>query len=104
MPRWRRLRKRVDTPPEPANSPHAAVHLEPKYLETLEHNQKINGCCRRPEESGHIAQWFYSPSAETTPGGTLIPDILIIRCGACDRRHIRVMGGGGTRKIIQEVR
>lgn len=101
----RALLPRVDIPPKPEGEVVPARHLDVKYLETLEHNQKINGCCRRPEESGHTARFFSSPTAQKTPESrTTIPDILIIWCGECGRKHVRVMVGGGTVKVVKEVR
>lgn len=93
-----------DIPPTPVNQPHPAMHLPAKYVRTLEYNQKLNLCCRHVEESGHTAQWFATPTAEKTNSGETVPDILVITCGACGRRHRRFMVGAGSRQVIKEVR
>lgn len=95
--------KRVNIPPEPVGDPHPATYLEPKYRETLEHNQKLNLCCRHVEESNHSAQWFATPSAERTKSGQIIPDVLVIRCGQCNRPHTRAFLGSGPRRIVRVV-
>lgn len=95
---------RLDVPPKPVNNPHAANLLPAKYVQTLEYNQKLPLCCRHVEESGHTAQWFASPTAQVKDEG-IVPDILIIRCGACNRKHVRFfVGGGDTRPVIKEIR
>lgn len=104
-PEQRALLPRVDIPPKPESEIVPAKHLDARYLEALEHNQKLSGCCRRPEESGHTARFFSTPSADKTPETqTTIPDVLIIWCGECGRKHVRLMIGSGTRKIVKEVR
>ena len=84
--------------------PHPGVRtparlLQRKYIETLEQNQKLNLCCRHVEEENHQAQWFATPTASKTEKGETIPDILIITCGLCGRKHRRFFGGGGERVI-----
>lgn len=62
-----------------------------KYLEELEHNQKIASCCRHPEN--HDIEAFKSNPDEPAP------DIYIFHC-TCGRKHRRFcVGGGDTRPV-----
>ena len=90
---------RVNIPPKPINGAIPAKFLQRKYIETLEQNQKLNLCCRHVEEENHQAQWFATPTADKTESGETIPDILVITCGLCGRKHHRLFVGGGTRVI-----
>lgn len=92
--------------PRPINDPHPAIlfadHVESrKYVECLQQNQKLNLCCRHVEEEGHMAQWFASPSADVTEKGNTVPDILVITCGGCGRKHTRFVVGEGKRHVIE---
>lgn len=94
--------QRVNVPPVPFGKPLSAMRFmrnidTQKYVETLERNQKLNLCCRHVEESGHTAQYFSTP--EGAEEG--IPDILVIVCGSCGRKHTRFFVGGGERTVIQ---
>lgn len=72
------------------------VNLLPvKYLEALEHNQKIASCCRHPENH-EIEAWYSSPK-ET------IPDIYKFHC-TCGKTHVRFCVGGGDVRPYWEVR
>ena len=84
---------RLNVPPVAIGSPRDTKLLPRKYIETLEHNQKLNGCCRRPDDSGHTAQMFATPTAVRDEHGNLRPDLLIIVCGVCARKHYRVQVG-----------
>ena len=66
-----------------------------RYLETLEHNQKIASCCRHPEN--HDIEAFRSHPDETAP------DIYIFHC-TCGRRHRRFCAGAGDIRPQWEVR
>jgi hypothetical protein len=65
-----------------------------KYIEDLEHNQKISSCCRHPEN--HDIEAFKSKPEE--PG----PDIYIFHC-TCGRKHTRFVVGGGDIRPVWEV-
>lgn len=52
--------------------------LKLKWIEHLEHNQKIASCCRHPEN--HEVEAFKSHPAEQAP------DIYIFHC-TCGRKH-----------------
>lgn len=61
-----------------------------KYIEDLEHNQKIAHCCRHPENHDIEAKY----SAPHVKELKQPPDIYIFHC-TCGRRHIRFCVGGG---------
>lgn len=65
--------------------------LPVKYIEALEHNQKIASCCRHPEN--HDVEALYSSEADAEKG---IPDIYIFHC-TCGRQHRRFCVGEGGR-------
>lgn len=69
--------------------------LPARYLEALEHNQKIASCCRHPEN--HEVEAFYSNENET------VPDIYIFHC-QCGRKHRRFCIGEGDIRPYWEVR
>ncbi len=69
--------------------------LPQKYLEALEHNQKIAHCCRHPEN--HEIEAFKSHPNEKAP------DIYIFYC-TCGRKHIRFCVGGGDIRPVWDVR
>ncbi len=69
--------------------------LPQKYLEALEHNQKIAHCCRHPEN--HEIEAFKSHPNEKAP------DIYIFYC-TCGRKHVRFCVGGGDVRPVWEVR
>lgn len=72
------------------------AHLIPiKYIECLEHNQKIAHCCRHPEN--HEIEAWYSCEEEKNP------DIYIFYC-TCGRRHIRFCCGGGDVRPFWSIR
>lgn len=60
-----------------------------KYIEALEQNQKIESCCRHPED--HDIEAFFSRREET------VPDIYIFHC-RCGRQHRRFCVGGGDER------
>lgn len=67
--------------------------LPVKYLEALEHNQKISSCCRHPENHD-ISVWKSSPSEP-------VPDIYKFHC-TCGRTHVRFcVGFGDERPVIE---
>lgn len=66
-----------------------------RYIEALEHNQKISSCCRHPENH-EIEAW---KSKEDEP----VPDIYIFHC-TCGRRHINFCVGGGDVRPFWEIR
>lgn len=70
------------------NSPLNILPL--KYVESLEQNQKIESCCRHPEN--HEIEARYSCVAEAIKG---IPDIYILHC-VCGRKHRRLCVGGNN--------
>jgi hypothetical protein len=75
------------------------AHLIPlKYIENLEHNQKIASCCRHPEN--HDIEAWYSCEAERDKG---TPDIYINYC-TCGRRHVRFCVGGGDTRPFWTIR
>jgi hypothetical protein len=75
------------------------AHLIPiKYIENLEHNQKIASCCRHPEN--HDIEAWYSCEAEAEKG---TPDIYINYC-TCGRRHVRFCVGGGDVRPFWTIR
>ncbi len=66
-------------------------HLIPtKFIEALEHNQKIASCCRHPEN--HDIEAWYSSEDDYRKG---VPDIYIFHC-TCGRQHRRFCVGGST--------
>ena len=81
----------------PAGEPHSAMLLPVKYVQALERDQLKKLCCRHVEEEGHTAQWFGSQTKDD-------PDILVITCGGCGRKHRRFFVGNGERVVIKEVR
>jgi hypothetical protein len=62
-----------------------------KFIEALEHNQRIASCCRHPEN--HDISAWYSSEADRAKG---VPDIYVFHC-TCGRVHRRFMLGGGKR-------
>lgn len=68
--------------------------LPVKYLEALEHNQKIAHCCRHPENH-EISVW---KSNENEP----VPDIYKFHCG-CGRTHVRFCVGQGDERPAWEL-
>jgi hypothetical protein len=59
-----------------------------RYIEALEHNQKISSCCRHPEN--HEIEAFKSHPDEQAP------DIYIFHC-TCGRKHRRFFVGATDR-------
>lgn len=55
-----------------------------KYIEGLEHNQKIASCCRHPEN--------HEIEARKSHPDEKAPDIYIFHC-TCGRRHVRFLLG-----------
>lgn len=80
----------------PASEVLKATFLPAQYVQALERDQKLNLCCRHVED-GHTAQWFGSQTKED-------PDILVITCGGCGRKHRRFFIGNGERVVIKAVR
>lgn len=66
--------------------------LPSRYIEALEHNQQIAHCCRNPLDYGDI-EAFYSSDADRDRG---VPDIYVIHCRECGRRHRRFCVGGSV--------
>lgn len=66
-----------------------------KFIEALEQNQKIESCCRHPEN--HDIEALKSSEAET------VPDIYIFHC-TCGRQHRRFMCGGNDIRPWWEVK
>jgi len=95
--------KRVNIPPKLYGPEMPATLLDRKYVEGLEQNQKLNLCCRHVAESGHVAQWASTPTAEKTKDGKIIPDLLFIHCGVCKRKHTRFFVGSGPRRLVNVV-
>lgn len=63
-----------------------------KFVEkNLEHNQQVRLCCRHIEN--HDIEAWYSSEADRDRG---VPDIYIIYCGGCGRKHIRFCVGGSA--------
>lgn len=111
--------------PRPMSEPHSAMLLAAKYVQGLERNQQLYLCCRHVdggdgEHGGHTAQWFATDSAERqkikktiehegksypiVEEGEQVPDLLIITCGKCGRKHRRWFLTGGDRVVIKESR
>jgi hypothetical protein len=61
--------------------------LPPKYIEVLEQNQKIESCCRHPEN--HDLEAWYSCEDQAAKG---VPDIYKFKC-TCGRTHVRFCVG-----------
>ena len=66
-----------------------------KYIEALEQNQKIESCCRHPENH-EIEAWYSKPEEKT-------PDIYKFHC-TCGKVHVRFCIGGGDVRPFWEVR
>lgn len=64
--------------------------LPVKFLERLEHDQKLAHCCRHPEN--HDIEGLKSNPAEAAI------DVYIFHC-SCGRQHRRLMVGGGPRPV-----
>jgi hypothetical protein len=60
-----------------------------KYLEALEHNQKISSCCRHPENHEIEARRSHPDEGA--------PDIYIFHC-TCGRKHSRFCVGAEDEK------
>lgn len=81
--------------------------LPVKYLEALEHNQKIASCCRHPEN--HDIAAYYSNEQERwrdkNPERDMPnpPDIYIFIC-TCGRKHPRFCVGNGDERPFWTVR
>ena len=90
--------------PTAVNDPHSAMLLPAKYVEALEREQRINLCCRHVEEENHTAQWFATESATKDAEGRQVPDVLVITCGKCKRKHRRFFIGGADPRVIIEKR
>jgi hypothetical protein len=69
--------------------------LPQKFFDALEQNQKIDSCCRHPEN--HDIEAFKSNADET------VPDIYVFHC-TCGRKHRRFMVGAGDVRPWWEVR
>lgn len=67
------------------------ARLPARFIEALEHNQKIASCCRHPEN--HEVEAWFSSEEDARRG---IPDIYKFHC-TCGRVHTRFMVGGGPR-------
>lgn len=65
-----------------------------RFIEALEHNQKIASCCRHPEN--HEIEAFKSRPEEKAP------DIYIFHC-TCGRKHRRFMIGGDDVRPVWQV-
>lgn len=63
------------------------ARLPVRWIEALEHNQKITSCCRHPENH-EISAWF-SSERDRDLG---VPDIYIFHC-PCGRDHRRFCVG-----------
>lgn len=61
-----------------------------RYIEALEHNQKLAHCCRHPEN--HTIEAWFSSDADRDRG---VPDIYIFTC-TCGRKHRRFCVGGSA--------
>lgn len=72
------------TPRYPASKVMAQIPV--KYIEALEHNQKIASCCRHPENH-EISVWKSNENE-------LVPDIYKFHC-TCGRTHVRFCVGFG---------
>lgn len=59
-----------------------------KYLISLEENEKLAACCRKPRE--HDIEAFYSSEADKA---RTVPDIYVLHC-TCGRKHRRFCVGG----------
>ncbi|MGE3875493.1 MAG: hypothetical protein AB7F74_21275 [Parvibaculaceae bacterium] len=64
--------------------------LPAKYLTSLQSNERLADCCRRPRE--HDIEAFYSSEADKMRG---VPDIYVLHC-ACGRKHRRFCVGGSA--------
>ena len=64
-----------------------------KFLEAVEHNQLTNHCCRNLVEHGATIEAWKSKPDEPAP------DIYVIQCGGCGRKHRRFMMGEGPRPV-----
>lgn len=77
-----------------------------RYIEDLEHDQKLKTCCRHPEN--HYIEAFYSSEAwqnKTDPLGRHdplggVPDIYVFWCNVCKKGHGRFMIGNGDVRPI----
>jgi hypothetical protein len=67
--------------------------IPPRFREVLEQNQLLELCCRHTEE--HEIEAFKSREDEPAP------DIYILYCSECGRRHRRLMCGEGIRPVWQ---
>lgn len=78
-----------------------------KFIEALEQNQKIAGCCRHPEN--HEIEAFYSCEEERWRGKDPQtdmpnpPDIYVFHC-TCGRKHSRFCVGNGDARPVWEIR
>lgn len=61
------------------------------YEKNLEHNQQVNLCCRHIDN--HDIEAWYSCETDRDRG---VPDIYIIYCNGCGRRHFRFCVGGSV--------
>lgn len=64
--------------------------LPARYLASLQGNEKLAACCRRPR--GHDIEAFYSSAADKARG---VPDIYVLHC-TCGRKHRRFCVGGSA--------
>ena len=61
-----------------------------RFIEALEHNQKLASCCRHPEN--HTLEAWFSSDDDRDRG---VPDIYIFTC-TCGRKHRRFCVGGSV--------
>lgn len=66
-------------------------NLSAKHLAALEDNPKLNDCCRKPKD--HMVQLF--KTHDDAPG----PDLMVLECGTCARKHYRLVVGGGQQIV-----
>lgn len=69
--------------------------LKLKWIERLEHDQKIASCCRHPEN--HEVSAWKSKASEP------VPDVYIFHC-TCGRKHRFFCVGGGDERPAWTVR
>ena len=73
------------------------ARIDPRFYEpNLEHNQQAKTCCRNMENMDIEA--FYSTETERWRGGReQPPDIYILHCNDCGRKHRVFCVGSGPR-------
>ena len=83
--------EKVNIPPvsQGAKKPVKDEHNMPAHhLRALKDNTNLDDCCRKADD--HMVEYFKTPSA--TDG----PDMMVLECTDCGRKHYRVAVSGAT--------